>query len=491
MTIAKKTKPSGGELILRRILVKAVTDTEVCSKLAAVVTTRQFKPTELFGPAAAWVLEKCFLHLKKYGAAPSLHIQDIFNKELSDSGDDDRREFIRSVLTNLSSSQELQDGFVLDEAINYIHRAELKLLFEKGEQFRKAGHLLEASGLVVGYAPPTIEASKGYTAEELYTMDLKEPVFVVPGILPVGASLLVGPPKVGKSWMLLQMGISVAKGKPFFERETEKAAVLYLALEDTPIRLRKRLTSVLVGNAPDNLHLWPQWPRVGAGGERELEKFLKEHSDVKLVLIDTLEKIRPARCARGNPYSEDYMAITALKSIADKFEVAVVVAHHTRKADAKDFLDRVSGTTGHTGSADTIFVIQRDRARISAILNITGRDVEEARLALEFKLTDGPWRYIGDADVMEEEDEITPERREILDLLKGASEPMSPADIAEATGKPVNNIRQLLFALKKTGDVRMVAFGKYRNNANDGNDVISRDCVRERAEARKGHPVEP
>lgn len=479
MGVVRRTKPSGEELILRRILVKAVTDTEVCTKLAAVIATRQFRPAELFGPAASWILGKCFVHLEKYGETPGLHIQDIFEKEFS--GEEDSGESIRGVLLNLSSSTELQEGFLLDEAVDYINKAELRLMLDKSGQLLKAGHTNEASSILVAYAPPTLEAPKGFTAEQLMAMDLKEPVFIVPDLLPVGASLLVGPPKVGKSWMLLQLAVAVAKGRPFFERETEKSAVFYLALEDTEIRLRKRLVDVLVGNAPSNLHLHTSWPRVGAGGERELAKFLESHSDVKLVLIDTLEKIRPTRCARGNPYSEDYVAIGALKSVADRFGVAIVTAHHTRKAAAKDFLDRVSGTTGHTGSADTILVIQRDRSRIAAVLDVTGRDVQEGRLALEFKLGDGPWRWIADADELEEEEKITPERREILDLLKGTSEPMSPADIAKATGKPVNNIRQLLLALKKAGDIRMVAFGKYRNNDNDGNDsskVISQEKVR-------------
>src|SRR5947209_1653111 len=75
-----------------------------------------------------------------------------------------------------------------------------------------------------------------FTAAELQEMDLPAPCWAVEGMIAQGITLLAGPPKVGKSWLCLQLAIAVAEGSDVLGIPVEKGEVLYLALEDTPRR---------------------------------------------------------------------------------------------------------------------------------------------------------------------------------------------------------------------------------------------------------------
>jgi hypothetical protein len=90
-----------------------------------------------------------------------------------------------------------------------------------------------------------------WTAKELLSMDLAEPTWAVPGLIPTGVTLLVGPPKIGKSWMGLGISVAVATGgKALGKIEVDPGEVLYLALEDTARRLKSRLRMMLPRDNP-------------------------------------------------------------------------------------------------------------------------------------------------------------------------------------------------------------------------------------------------
>src|SRR5215212_9313573 len=169
------------------------------------------------------------------------------------------------------------------------------------------------------------------TAAELMDMKFDPTRWVVPDVLPEGLTLLVGKPKKGKSWMALGMCEAVATGGVALgTKHVEQGDALYLALEDNRKRLRKRLSKVLNGSpAPDRMHLHTEWPRLDEGGAELLDEWLKEHTEARLVVIDTLAKIRNP--ARGqNIYAEDYAALEQLLPLAAKHSVAIVVVHHLR-----------------------------------------------------------------------------------------------------------------------------------------------------------------
>lgn len=278
-----------------------------------------------------------------------------------------------------------------------------------------------------------LEPPRGLTAAELLAKEFADPVWAVPNILPEGLSLLCGKPKIGKSWKALNLAIAIALGGTALSSvRVERGEVIYLALEDSERRLKKRISIVLQGEpAPDNLHLFTRWSRLDQGGLLHLKNWVKEHPDTRLVIVDTLQRVRQRQKGKSNPYGEDYEALEGLKALADKHSLAVLVIHHLRKAGADDVLDLVSGTTGLTGAADTILILQRGRGRADAVLKITGRDVEETELALKFNKESCCWQLLGNA----EDYQRSQQRQDIMNILLNSEEPLSPKEIAEKISK--------------------------------------------------------
>lgn len=298
-----------------------------------------------------------------------------------------------------------------------------------------------------------------FTASALMSRTFPEPRWVVPGYLPEGLTLLAGRPKMGKSWLGFGLALAVASGGAAFGKvRVEPGEALYLALEDTPKRLQSRLGMMLHGEpAPDGLHLACAWPRLNEGGLQHLEAWLDEHQEARLLIVDTLQKLRPPHDGSRGLYEQDYAALAGLKALADRHGVAVLVVHHLRKGSSEDPLEEVSGTTGLTGAADTVWVLRRDRGRMDATLFITGRDTEEQETALQFDASLGLWCLLGSA----EEYRLSRERQAVLDVLREAGEPLGPKAIAEALGKKEANIRFLLTKLVQEGAVRRVGYGQY------------------------------
>jgi RecA-family ATPase len=235
-----------------------------------------------------------------------------------------------------------------------------------------------------------------FKASDLQRSEFDEPKFIIPGLVPEGITLLSGTPKIGKSWMLLGFGVAVSTGGTVFsDISCNKATVLYLALEDTPRRLQSRLRMVMGWEPfPEDLFLECEWNRFPVG-IKQLDQFLEKHPEVKLVMIDTLEMVRPPR--RSNPYEDDYRALSGLRTLASTHRCAFVVVHHNRKTSTTidgteiDPLERVSGTMGLTGSVDTILVLSRFRGTGMGTLNVMGRDVREQELVLQLDKDMGLW----------------------------------------------------------------------------------------------------
>ena len=282
---------------------------------------------------------------------------------------------------------------------------------------------------------------RGCSAAELMQMDLPEPNWVVPGLIPEGLSLLAGKPKIGKSWLGLGIAVSVAAGGRALGQIplSGPAGALYLALEDNPRRLKRRLEQILQGEpAPRRLRLEWEWPKLQDGGLDKIRQFLEQHPGTKVVVIDTLQKIRGGAKSNSNLYAEDYEALGALKLLADRYETGVMVVHHLRKPDGGDALDQVLGTTGMTGVPDTILTLKRERSRADGILYVTGRDVEEAEWALRFDLASASWVMVGNADDFRR----SSERQAVIDLLKAAEDSMTPKDVAEALDRTYGSTGQ-------------------------------------------------
>lgn len=252
-----------------------------------------------------------------------------------------------------------------------------------------------ASGTETAH-PARERARTAWTADELMAADFPEPKWAVPGILSEGVNLLAGPPKVGKSWLSLGLGLSVAAGgKAMDTIPVEGGPVLYLALEDTPRRLQSRMGKLLGGQpAPKGLTLATTCPPLPQGGNEAICQWLDRNPNARMVVIDVFAKMRGPSNPGASAYDADYAAVGHAKRIADHYGVAVVLVHHVRKAGSDDFLTEVSGTNGLAGAADATLVLKRSRGQADGVLHVTGRDVDEAEYALQFHAAVGAWQIL-------------------------------------------------------------------------------------------------
>ena len=195
---------------------------------------------------------------------------------------------------------------------------------------------------------------------ELYDTVFMPRTPVVDGFLYSGTYLFVGAPKVGKSFFMAQLAYHVAMGLPLWEYPVHKGTVLYLALEDDYARLQRRLSTMFGVESADNLFFATQSKTLNGGLGQELEDFVKEHMDARLIIIDTLQKVREVGGDRYS-YSSDYEIVTKLKAFSDKYGVCLLVVHHTRKLESEDSFDMISGTNGLLGAADGAFIMQKKK----------------------------------------------------------------------------------------------------------------------------------
>lgn len=267
--------------------------------------------------------------------------------------------------------------------------------------------------MTVGYDPDkyrTEQAKKDFAtvpspaglsiinAADLATKYLPPVRFLVDDFLPQGLALLSAPPKYGKSWFVLDLCLSVAKGIPFLGRKTNRCDCLYLALEDSENRLKSRMIKLLDGApAPDNFFFGISAPDLANGLTDQLDLFLTQHPNTGMIVIDTLQKIRGPSSRSEGAYKYDYREMGQIKSFADRHGILVLLVHHLRKmADDSDPHNRISGTNGIMGAADTSMVLARAKREDSeTTLSITGRDVNGEELILNFNKDQCKWEVAG------------------------------------------------------------------------------------------------
>ena len=243
------------------------------------------------------------------------------------------------------------------------------------------------------------------TAEELQNKELPPVVFYIDKLIPQGLNIICSSPKMGKSWLALDLCLSVSRGLPFLGFNTIKSSCLYLALEDSHNRLKDRTEKLLNGKkAPSNFIYVIDSNNVDNGLVDQLDNFLKKFPDIKLIIIDTLQKVR-GESKNTNAYAQDYKELSKIKSFADNKGLCIILIHHLKKGnETNDVFDRVSGTNGITGTADTTFVLsKKNRNDTETYLSVVGRDVEYNDYIIKFDKDTCKWEFIGSAEKYNED----------------------------------------------------------------------------------------
>lgn len=217
---------------------------------------------------------------------------------------------------------------------------------------------------------------------ELYQTTYKSRPPIIDGLLYAGAYILAGAPKIGKSFLVAQLAYHVSTGQKLWEYDVRQGAVLYLALEDDFGRIQNRMFMMCGVDDTDKLYFATVAGKIGNGLDEQLENFMREHPDTKLIIIDTMQKIREAG-GEAYSYASDYEIIGKLKQFADKHCICVLTVHHTRKQPAGDSFEMISGTTGLLGCADGSLLMQKKkRTDLEATVDVVGRDQQDQILYL-------------------------------------------------------------------------------------------------------------
>ncbi len=255
------------------------------------------------------------------------------------------------------------------------------------------------------------------SASALMTAMLAERPWYVEGLLTSGVTLLVGDPKVGKSWLVLDLLRCLSSGEALWGCATRRVDVLYLALEDTLPRLQQRLWR-LADEASEGYRIALTAGTIDDGLLDQLEGHLDAYPATRVIAVDTLRLVRGSSATSSSVYASEYADVHRLKELADAREIAIILVHHTRKMGDADVFKLVSGSQGLMGAADQTMVLRRDdRADATATLSVTGRDVEYCELVLRFE--DCRWALVerlGEREIAERK--APPEMSEIIELVE-------------------------------------------------------------------------
>jgi AAA domain len=281
---------------------------------------------------------------------------------------------------------------------------------------------------------------------------------IVPGYLYEGFTVLAGRQKLGKTWLGIDWAVAVSMGGiAMGSIPCNQGDVLYIDMENGPRRIQGRINTLFPNerDRPDLSRL--EWvtdaPQLDQGFIAGLERWRTSVSVPTLVIIDVLQRIKPAGSTTRNAYENDYSIWSELQTWSTENRVAVLGLHHTKKGGADDPLEALSGSNGLSACADTTIVLDQDQN--GRTLYVRGRDVEEKETAVIFAA--GNWTVLGEASDVRRSDE----RSVIIDTLNDNREPMTPGELAAALGKQPNNIKQLLFKMAKVGDLYRVGNGRY------------------------------
>ena len=282
---------------------------------------------------------------------------------------------------------------------------------------------------------------------ELYQTSYKSRPRIIDGLLYGGAYILAGAPKIGKSFLVAQIAYHISTGKKLWDYEVHQGTVLYLALEDDYQRIQRRMFMMYGVEDSSNLYFATAANKIGNGLDEQLEFFMNEHPDTKLVIIDTMQKIREVG-GEAYSYASDYEIIGKLKQFADKHSICVLTVHHTRKQPAGDTFEMISGTTGLLGCADGSLLMQKKkRTALEATIDVVGRDQQDQILYLSKDPNTQIWNL--DRTETELHKEPPDPTLEAVARLVTSEQPEwigSPSELAEAlnTGMAANALTKYL-----------------------------------------------
>lgn len=304
--------------------------------------------------------------------------------------------------------------------------------------------------------------SKIMSASQLGSKNIPQIEWLIEKILPKGLTIVAGRPKVGKSFLTLNIACTISEGLKFLNKyPTKKRKVLLVTNEDSERRIKNRLSKIKYNK--DNLLFYFEPFQFSGDFEEPLKNVLQE-SKIDFVIIDTLVKAIKMKNSKKNQYYSEYEIFGKIQDVCRKLNIGIILVHHTRKAHSDHDIDKILGTTGISGAVDTVWILEKQKPYYFR-LAIQGKDVNEIDLSI--KSVGNIGNFIIDENYNEYN--ITPERTEILDLFGNNGKTLTTGGIADLVGKSKSNISNMLVKMVEDGLLEKTNYGQYRkyNESNE------------------------
>jgi len=319
----------------------------------------------------------------------------------------------------------------------------------------------EELGLKNGHRHRSVPPPITHTGNELRSKVFPPVRWAIPEMLAEGVTLFGGREKMGKSWLALGLCIATATGGHALGKvPVEQGESLYISLEDNERRLQDRVKTLTYEDTDlGMLHYADGWLRSDEGGTEQFEMFLTDHPGTRLVVVDTLKKIRPHTSGRRNMYDVDYEAIEPFVGLASQHNVAIVLVHHlNQNPDPADPYDAFSGSSRLTAAVEDILLLTRERGQADGYLTVDGKDIKDRQeLALGWDANVCTWTIQGQA----EQYKLSKARQEILRVVELTDEPVTPTYVADALGKNFNAVKKTMWEMSRDGQLSSTGSGRY------------------------------
>lgn len=236
--------------------------------------------------------------------------------------------------------------------------------------------------------------------------------------------LIAGNPGVGKTWLALDMLISVASGQLCLGRyPVQQGAVLLMEEEASELNLSRRLHSMarargLSAEALANIHLAIRSFAKMPAHVAEIGRYILEHN-IKLVVFDSLRRF----------HSADENSSSDMQPILDAFGrlnmcgTSVVLIHHLAKAGAdhhsKPLFERLRGSSDLWAWRDCILGVEGEEEASECICSFQFRDAEsQPPIRITRAVDDRSGAILMTCSGIEESEEYTEKIALMLDYMR-------------------------------------------------------------------------
>ena len=226
----------------------------------------------------------------------------------------------------------------------------------------------------------------GILAEVIAKEEFKPIDWLVENIIAPGLTIIAGKSKIGKSWLVLHLSYCIEKGEEFLGRKCAKGDVLHYSLEDGKRRIKTRWEKMCI--QPDQTYYQfrdrkPKIPILTMGLEEEIEDWANNIPNPKMVVIDVYVKVKKTISKSLNAYENDNYNLQNLQTLAIKYNIGIVLVHHTKKGSENDVFDEINGSAGIQSNMDSMIVLASSRkAGKNSVFHCIPKDAEQ----LEFEV---------------------------------------------------------------------------------------------------------